>query len=229
MQKHKKIICTIILIILILTSFGNYGVSQAAVSLEAAGLAISQAAINYMNAYGAETKYNTQDALRANTVFRGQKSNGPDGYYYYLECSSFVLLAVRNGANLHSSYSQYNDTTGSYTGFDPKALGDKNRIDSPPYGRVKGDVKNLKVGDIIMNTHHVMIYTGNNMIIHCDGNGAGQGRGAISWETLDTYATRWGEDKSTYTVYRLGEEALDDMDESDLQQGGIIHIDIRKN
>ena len=222
MQKHKRIICTIILIILILTSFGNNGV-LAALSPEAAGSAIVSAATNYMYTYGAETRYDaSSDYRRAQTVFYQQKTDGPDGYYYYLECASFVLLALRNGINIQSEYPQYyDDATGAYTGFEPKKTGDKNRIDIPPFGKVsKGisDISQLKPGDIIMNTHHVMIYTGSNKIIHCDGKGAGNGIGHISWETIDEYATRWGEDKGTYDVYRLGHEATDNLDESDLQR-----------
>ncbi len=222
MQKLKKIIVTITLIMVILTSFGRNGVS--ALTQQEAGNALVNTARNYMNTYGDETEYlvgigsnfAAAAACRAKTVFDQQKSSYLDyGEAYWLDCASFVQLVCIRGINLGKIYSQINDRSGNYVGFNPNtSMSDE--VDTPPFERVQGDISNVQVGDIIFNTHHVMIYAGNGYVIHCDGNGSNnEGRGAISYQPLSEYAANWGESTSSYHVYRISEEAAAKLDAED--------------
>lgn len=222
MQKLKKITVIITLIVVLLTSFGQNGVL--ALTQQEAGNALVNTARNYMNTYGAETEYlvgirsnfSAAAACRAKTVFDQQKSSYLNyGEAYWLDCASFVQLVCIRGINLGKIYSQINDRSGNYVGFNPNtAMSDE--VDTPPFERVQGDISNVQVGDIIFNTHHVMIYAGNGNVIHCDGNGANNnGRGAISYQPLSEYAANWQESTSSYHVYRISKEAAAQLDAED--------------
>ena len=222
MQKLKKITVTITLIVVLLTSFGQNGVL--ALTQQEAGNALVNTARNYMNTYGDETEYlvgirsnfAAAAACRAQTVFSQQKSSYLNyGEAYWLDCASFVQLVCIRGINLGKIYSQINDKSGNYVGFNPNtSMSDE--VDTPPFERVQGDIANVQVGDIIFNTHHVMIYAGSGNVIHCDGNGANNnGRGGISYQPLTEYAANWGESTSSYHVYRITKEAAEQLDAED--------------
>ena len=221
MKKLKKITVIITLIVVLLTSFGQKG--SLALTQQEAGNAVVNAARNYMNTYGAETRYlvgisdeyfAAAAPCRAATVFHQQKTSYRDyGEAYWLDCASFVQLAFIRGISLDDIHGIIHDETGNYVGFAPGA---GEEIDIPPFERVEGDIANVKVGDVIFNTHHVMIYAGNGNVIHCDGNGANNsGRGAISYQPLTEYAANWGESTSSYHVYRISAEAAAQLDAED--------------
>lgn len=222
---RRQILLIINLIILILIFYGIkpcFALSQAEV-----GYAVVAAATQYMNSYGADTKYSTAKYNRGQTVFGQHKTSGNQGLAYYLDCSAFVQLAFIRGVGIEKAYSQYDDPSGEYTGFAPAASTPNGQIDIPPFEIVEGGVNDLKPGDVVMTRHapdsngkasgHVMIYTGSGKIIHCDGWGDSQGgKGAISWNSLSEYANKWGEDISNYSVYRISEEAASQLDASDI-------------
>lgn len=222
---RRQILLIINLIILILIFYGIkpcFALSQAEV-----GYAVVAAATQYMNSYGAETKYSTAEYNRGQTVFGQHMTSGNQGRAYYLDCSAFVQLAFIRGVGIEKAYSQYDDPSGSYTGFAPAASTPNGQIDMPPFEIVEGGVNDLKPGDVVMTRHapdsngkesgHVMIYTGSGKIIHCDGWGDSQGgKGAISWNSLSEYANKWGEDINNYSVYRISEEAASQLDASDI-------------
>lgn len=221
MKIIRKMFVTISIIILILTSFG--GNKAFAVSQDTVGLTVVQAAISYMQQYGSETLYSTADYNRGQTVFYQKKTNGRFGYGYYLDCASFVQLAFIRGISIEKHYPKYNDPSGAYTGFNPSATTPSGQIDIPPFEVVKGGVNSVKPGDVVMTRHangygHVMLYTGDGYVIHCDGNGYGKGQGGISWEPLETYASRNGENLSNYSVYRYSGDDAERVDESDIQK-----------
>ena len=60
----------------------------------------------------------------------------------------------------------------------------------------------IEAGDIVCNSHHVMIYVGNGMIVHNDGNGHGT-NGTLSYEKMEDYYD------VIETAWRLYDEAAE--------------------
>lgn len=230
MKKVKKIAILIILAICILLLSEND--AQAMTSQEA-GKYIANYALNYRIKHGTETEYNNVDGERE--YYRGLAYNGqkaPTGYYE-MDCVGFVSLVVHNATGLDDP-----NVSSGQTGFvAPGAQGTENEY-YPEYFDIV-DLNSIEPGDILANTHHVMVYVGGGKIVHCDGNGATDdsynGEGAISYESIEHY--RDGNDyrhEGVLMAFRIREDIAENAkgnaggDMHDIDSGGGIGAIIDK-
>ena len=183
--------------------------SVQALTQEEAGKYIAEFAINFCDNYANQTIYSWTDIHRfrayndvktSGVVGSGGRLNGtPFTDKYAMDCVGWVSFAIHHALGIDSnivgsadgySFSFFVVPT-SCTGTDLSVM-----------ERVSGDIK---PGDILVNSHHVMVYVGNNTIV--DSAGAGTG-GAISKRTLDQYGQGYS------VAYRIKESVASGINES---------------
>lgn len=208
MKTIKKIavIFAIVICILLLKQDESYAMTQ-----EEAGSYIASYAINFCNNKGGKTVYEYSPSQRKHSIMTGQPSS--DGIYH-LECAGFASMVVKQSINVESPGGIVENGNGKRVFFEPSS----DMADWEIFERVEGE---LKPGDILANTHHIMVYVGNNMIVHCDGHGyQNNGNGAISYESIDNYKSRV--DSAGYIwACRIREDVAAGLSEGN-SGGGII-------
>ena len=125
-----------------------------------AGKYIANYAINFYEKCGTNTVYTCVNQRSDWQWCRGQayELKTVDGAFR-MDCAGFVNLVIHNATGLELS---------DY-GLNPREHGlvAQNDCWNPPMEQISmGD---LQPGDIVSNSHHVGIYVGNNMVVHCDG------------------------------------------------------------
>lgn len=189
-----------------------------ALTQEEAGQYIAEFSINYYNDYGDQTTYSWNYAQRA-AACRGEKTSGmagaPTPYYfenyYAVDCVGWVSMAIYQ--SLKISYPGINDT--GYTGYVvPTKYANNYKTD------IMEDVTGqaLKPGDILANSHHVMVYVGNiggkDTIVHS------VSKFHLNYNTFQEYSamnsTSGSDTRGVYKkVYRIKESAANKVKKSD--------------
>lgn len=205
-EQLKRVLCTIMLIVLFFPALKV----NAAVSKEDAGAAIASFAIDFYNKYGTRVHWydvNLNDASsygkRAAAYNEATVGSMAD---YYMDCVGWVSYAIHHATGL--------DDSGPSSG--------RGSFVAPPGGcgqyfeEVTG--QDLKPGDILCNSHHVMIYVGNDKLI--DSRSAN----GLTYTTLAEYgninyarATYGPGANGVYDhVYRINDAGAAAINESDL-------------
>ncbi len=76
---------------------------------------------------------------------------------YVLECVGFSSMVIKQATGLTSDAGDVED---GRNGFIMPNVNDDTTFEQ---------VSDMQPGDILTNSHHVMVYVGNGMIVHCDG------------------------------------------------------------
>lgn len=167
MKVIKRIV---VFITIVCITFSNISYASS-MTQEKAGETLAEFAINFFNKYGSETKYYNEDDLlevRGRT-YNGEKVNGA----YQLDCVGWINFAVHQSLKMdtpaHGSTDGFaippkNNSPGFYHGFE-FVTGSTNANNVLSRETVE---KTVKPGDILFcNGQHVVLYVGNNKIIHC--------------------------------------------------------------
>lgn len=210
MKNVIKIISIFILIILLFP----YVIVNAAVDLTAAQEAIANFAINFQKNHGNEVAYwymhkyegylYRNKAYLFKTKYNHNFQNlasapieDPNGKYL-LDCVGWINFCVHNATGLDCEVTDSNScwycfaapqTTGSTTYFDyytPSNCG------------------GLKLGDLVVEGTHIMVYVGNNMMVHSGniGGNQGVGGGPLTHDPLPANYSK---------VFRLNQKAADEI------------------
>lgn len=215
-MKIKKIAIRIILILISILCI-LLPAKVSAMSQEEAGECIAKYAINFARQNGSKTEYYNYDAAkRYYSVMTGQPN--PDTNTYVLECSSFASMVLKQSIGLKSPDGAVENNNGTSMFWDSLhgAYPSSKHYYPELFDIVQGE---LKQGDILVNDHHVMVYVGNNSIVHCDGRGAGIGQGDISFESIDSYNATGHSDGCSYYAFRLKATVAEGLSEGNIGGG----------
>lgn len=189
-----------------------------ALTQEEAGKYIAEFSINYYKDYGTQTTYSWNPQQRA-AACRGEKTSGiagaPTPYkfdnYYAVDCVGWVSMAIYQSLKIY--YPGIVDT--GATGYVvPTKYGNNYKPDIME--EVTGQP--LKPGDILANSHHVMVYVGNidghDRIVHS------VSRFHLNYDTFEDYgswnSTRGSDTRGVYQkVYRIKESAAQKVNQAD--------------
>lgn len=160
-----------------------------ALTQDEAGQYIAEFAINFRDKYADQTIYSWTNSHRfrayndvktSGNVGSGGALNGTSFQdKYAMDCVGWVSFAIHHALGINSNITGSDDGYKfSYFVVPTSCTG----TDLSIMERVNGE---LKPGDILANSHHVMVYVGNDTIV--DSAGAGPPRGAISKRTLGEY------------------------------------------
>lgn len=202
----KRVLCTVMLIVL----FFPAQKAEAAVSKEDAGAAIASFAIDFYNKYG--TRVHWYDVNLSDPSSYGKRAAAYNEATvgsmqdYYMDCVGWVSYAIHHATGLDDS----GPSSGRGSFVSPSSC-----------GRYFEDVtgQELKPGDILSNSHHVMIYVGNNKLI--DSRSAN----GLTYTTLEEYGTNGNYTSAQYgggtwgvydNVYRINDSGAAAINESDL-------------
>lgn len=212
-MKIKKIAIRILLILIpILCILLPSKVS--AMSQEEAGECIAKYAINFARQNGSQTEYYNYDAAKRYYSVMTGKPN-PETNTYVLECSSFASMVLKQSIGLKSPDGAVENNNGTSMFWDSLhgSYPTSEHYYPELFDIVEGD---LKQGDILVNNHHVMVYVGNNSIVHCDGRGEGIGKGGISFESIDSYNATGHSDGCSYYAFRLKASVAEGLSEGNI-------------
>ena len=222
-MKNKKIAIRILLILISILCI-LLPTKVSAMSQEEAGECIAKYAINFARQNGSRTEYYNYDAAkRYYSVMTGQPN--PNTNTYVLECSSFASMVLKQSIGLKSPDGAVENNNGSSMFWDSLdgSYPTSEHYYPELFDIVQGD---LKQGDILVNDHHVMVYVGNNSIVHCDGRGAGIGQGGISFESIDSYNATGHSDGCSYYAFRLKATVAEGLSEGNIGGGDFEWPDI---
>ena len=198
MKKKKKYIIIVVVIFVSLCFFTATDVQ--AVSAEEAGQYIAEFAINFFDAHASETKYGVTGRASA---YQGNKSGGT----YTMDCVGWLSFAVHQATGLgdssftefavpfHEGSGEVNPNPGFFNGI-AQVYGSGGSNNKIPLNELK---QQLKPGDLLMSIgprKHVLLYVGDNTLIHSTGKGPGEeyggnlGYGLVK-ESLDHYYQEW--------------------------------------
>lgn len=130
-----------------------------AMSVEKAGQYVAEFAINFYNNHKDETGYtcsqwnNLYTGHRAIAYIKGEKTTYNGMSKYWIDCVGWVSFAYHHSLGIGAS-----DQFSYFATPQQKALEGFENLGSIPESE-------YKPGDILVNSHHVMIYVGNNTII----------------------------------------------------------------
>lgn len=182
-----------------------------ALTQDEAGQYIAEFAINFCKNYADQTIYSWTDSHRFR-AYNDVKTTGSVGsggalngtYFenkYAMDCVGWVSFAIHHAlgidSNIRGSVDGY---TFSYFVVPTNCSG----TDTSIMEKVNGA---LKPGDILVNSHHVMVYVGNDTIV--DSAGAGPPKGAISQRTLAEYGGGYN------VAYRVRSDVAAKINKSD--------------
>lgn len=203
-MKNKKIAIRILLILISILCI-LLPTKVSAMSQAEAGQYIANYAKNFFNTRGSATRYYA-DGNFMETRGYSTRTGEPWPYTktYLFDCMGFLSMVVRQSTgviidNIDSGATSYIWPSGIDEGEDPSNRMIVEKVTS-------GE---LQPGDLIRNSHHVMIYVGEGKIIHCDGgeynydDQGGQYKGGLSYETIEQYGEGYD------SVYRLRQDVLD--------------------
>ncbi len=176
-----------------------------AMTQEEAGNYIANWAIDFYNKHAGDVHYNTDDESRAYCIRSVEP--WPDTGAYELDCVGFVNMVVVQSTGLPGDQFRYAPITAVVW---PSNQSGEAVEDDGNFERVTGE---LQRGDILRNSHHVMVYVGNGMIIHCDGGGT-VGLCGLSYETPEQYEEKNGSGYNIpcYTdAYRLRADVVENL------------------
>lgn len=203
----KKLVASIVLI----SIFCSFQVSNATVDGDKAGQAIASFAIDFVEkGYGARVKwYDVNLSDPSSYGLRGQayqETTVGSMDVYYMDCVGWVNYAVHHATGLD----------------DPGVRAGSNGFVAPPGGagpyfdNVTG--QDLKPGDILCNSHHVLVYVGNDKVIDS------RSQNGLTYTTLEEYGNA-NYTSATYgpganrvydSVWRLNSTALALINPEDL-------------
>ena len=159
-----------------------------AMSQEEAGKYIASFAINFFENYADQTVYSWDDAQRGK-AYQGIKTSGVSAGYssqyftdkYAMDCVGWVSFVIHQSLGLGSDsltfFGQphgYGQFGAFYNGFSAVS-GNPNSWNALSEFEVD---RTLQPGDLILaTTQHILIYVGNNEVIHCTGGGPGRSHG----------------------------------------------------
>ena len=158
----KKILFILLFFSLIICILSPTKVS--AMNQKEAGEYIANYAMNFYNSSNAGLvqyfkgfNYNLAShcAIRAHIVNTGTAWTGTGRYD--LECVGFVSMVIKQSIGLVSPDGGVENGSSGFVA--PQGY----------YPELFEPVSTLQKGDILKNDHHVMIYVGDGMIVHCDG------------------------------------------------------------
>ncbi len=130
-----------------------------AMSAEKAGQYVAEFAINFYNDHKDETGYtcsgwsNLYTGHRAIAYIKGEKTTYNGMSKYWIDCVGWVSFAYHHSLGIGAS-----DKFDYFATPQQKALAGFENLGSIPESE-------YKPGDILVNSHHVMIYVGNNKIV----------------------------------------------------------------
>lgn len=177
-EGFKKIAICIVIIYLLLSllcldssNITTVYATSGTVTQEQAGNIIANWAISFFESQGSLTRYNYNSGRdEAYAITK------PGEYIYNFECVGWVSFAIHHSLNL---------SPGTFTCFGVPPGGSNNARFDNGFEQIAGDVTNpnisldkqelskiLKPGDILVkNGRHVLLYVGNDEVIHCAGGG----------------------------------------------------------
>lgn len=187
-----------------------------AMTVEEAGKYVAEFAINFFDAHNSETKWDPSDERKL--AYKGEKSS--DGKYHF-DCVGWVSFAIHQAIGIgNASWTEFGVPAGN--GNTPIIGGGYEAVLGTLGSRKKISLEELKQtlkpGDIVFKTdQHVMLYVGDNTIIHSTGHGPGPEYGgekeyALVKSTLDHYYNEEG--FGIEAVARLSESAAAAINES---------------
>lgn len=218
-MKKKNILRVIILIVAVsLCLFLKNDVQ--AMTGEEAGKYVAEFAINFFDAHAAETEYGASGRASA---YHGEKTSGK----YKFDCVGWLSFAVHQATGYgNQDFTEFavpfhagsNNSPNPYPGYNngyKEVYGSGGSNNKIPLDELKSQ---LKPGDLVMSIgprKHVLLYVGDNTLIHCDGHGPGAEYGGdngygITKESLDHYYKEWGIE----SIGRLSDSAAASINES---------------
>ena len=222
-MKIKKKFIVVSLILFVSLCFLAHKDVQA-VSVEEAGQYIAEFAINFFDSYASKTKYGVNGRA---TAYQGSPSNS--SRQYIMDCVGWLSFAVHQSTGLgNSSFTEFavpfhegstgvpNNYPGFFNGFQ-EVYGEGGSSNKIPLNELK---QQLKPGDLLMcigPRKHVLLYVGDNTLIHSTGHGPGSEYGGDSGyglvkESLDHFYQQYGIE----AIGRLTESAAASINQSNL-------------
>ena len=212
-MKKKNILRIIISVIVVsLCLFLKNDVQ--AMTPEEAGKYVAEFAINFFDAHASETTYGVSGRASA---YHGQKTSGK----YQFDCVGWLSFAVHQATGYgNKDFTEFavpfhgNPYPGYNNGY-KEVYGKGGSSNKIPLDELKAQ---LKPGDLLMSIgprKHVLLYVGDNTLIHSTGHGPGEEYGGdkgygIVKESLDHYYKNWGIE----AVGRLTDSAAASINES---------------
>lgn len=200
----KRILCTIMLVVLFFPALKV----NAAVTKEKAGAAIASFAIDFYNKYGTRVQWYDVNLSDPNSYGKRaaayNEATVGSMETYYMDCVGWVSYAIHHATGL--------DDSGPSSGMG-------SFVAPGSHGQYFEDVtgSSLQPGDILSNSHHVLIYVGNDKVVDSRGNG-------LTYTTLEEYGNA-NYRRASYgpgangvydNVYRINDSGAATINESDL-------------
>lgn len=210
MKKGQRILnklIAILILVSLLCPFSMPNISNAAADVSKARAAIASFAIDFYNKYGTRVKYDYTPSVRG-AAYQEQVVGSMQ--QYGMDCVGWVSYCIHHATGLDRPSVR----SGACGFVVPEKYGYQN------FPELFDDVtgQELLPGDILSNSHHVMVYVGNDKLIDSRGHGPG---GGLTYTTFAEYAaannTSGSDTRGVYLrVYRLSETAARELNESDL-------------
>ena len=190
---------------------------------EEAGKYVAEFAINFFDAHAAETEYGTDGR---DAAYQGQKKSDK----YQFDCVGWLSFAVHQATGygnqsftefavpFHVGTNSKNPRPNPHPGYNngyKEVYGSGGSSNKIPLDELKAQ---LKPGDLVMSIgprKHVLLYVGDNTLIHSTGHGPGEEYGGdkgygIVKESLEHYYKEWGIE----SIGRLSDSAAASINES---------------
>lgn len=165
---------------------------DAAVTQEEAGAAIASFAIDFCNKYGDRVRwYDVNLSNPSSYGLRGsayQEATVGSMSVYYMDCVGWVSYAIHHATGL--------DDAGPRSGIGSFVSPTTSGGDRTHFEDVTG--QDLMPGDILVNSHHVMVYVGDNKLIDS------RSSNGLTYTTLEEYGNVGNYTPATYGGGRWG-------------------------
>lgn len=197
-----------------------------AMTSEEAGKYVAEFAINFFDAHASETIYSYTQSQRS-AAYQGNKTSGISGSAhptsftdkYGIDCVGWVSMAIHQAIGIGGTdWGEFgipypNNAPGFFNGYEC-VLGQGGSRNKISLSELK---QKLKPGDVLLkNDKHVLLYVGDNTLIHCNGHGPGAEYGGdsgygLTKESLDHF---YNSGYGIEAVGRLTESAAASINES---------------